>query len=136
MLEQVARRLKKANARHKHRSDADLQQRADQVNQKYFNGQVQWNAIRWVSNMQAQLGSCSRGGPTDGEIRISDKIRDWPGWVLDYVIAHELMHRRHPNHSPAFWSELRTIYPLTDKARGFISGAAYVAGHPLDDAES
>jgi predicted metal-dependent hydrolase len=83
--------------------------------------------------MEFRLGSCTRGGATDGQIRISDKIKKWPDWVVDYVIAHELMHRRHPNHSDAFWSELRAAYPLTEQARGFIHGVGFAAGQLLEE---
>ena len=69
LLEQVASQLDKSIKLHNQRTDADLQQRAEMVNQKYFDGKIQWNAIRWVSNMQSRLGSCTRGGPTDGQIR-------------------------------------------------------------------
>jgi len=86
-----------------------------------------------VTNMQSRLGSCTKGGPTDGQIRISAKIRNWPDWVVDYIIAHELMHRIHPNHSDTFWIDLRTTYPLTEQARGFIHGVAFSAGHPFED---
>ena len=133
LLEQVTSQLDKVKALQQHRTDADLNQRAEQINRKHFNGSIQWNAIRWVSNMQSRLGSCSRGGPTDGEIRISDKIKIWPDWVVDYVIAHELMHRKHPNHSEAFWSDLKAAYPLTEKARGFIHGVGFAAGRPIED---
>jgi len=135
VLEQIAGQLGKSITRHKQRNDADLNQRAEMINQRHFKGKIQWNAIRWVSNMQSRLGSCSRGGPTDGQIRISDKIKNWPDWVVDYVIAHELMHRKHPNHSATFWSELRAAYPLTEKARGFIHGIGFAAGHPLEEDE-
>jgi len=135
LLDQIAGQLESTIENHKRRNDADLQQRAEQINHKHFNGMVQWNAIRWVSNMHSRLGSCSRGGPTDGEIRISDKIKNWPDWVVDYVIAHELLHRKHPNHSAAFWRELRAAYPLTEKARGFVDGVMFEAGHPLEDEE-
>jgi Protein of unknown function DUF45 len=133
LLEQVAGQLDKAISSHSRRTDAKLQQRAELINRKHFNGKIQWNAIRWVSNMQSRLGSCTRGGPTDGQIRISDKIKSWPDWVVDYVIAHEMMHRRHPNHSDAFWNELRAAYPLTEKARGFIYGVGFAAGQPIED---
>jgi hypothetical protein len=53
------------------------------------------------------------------------------------VIAHELLHRKHPNHSAAFWDELRAAYPLTEQARGFIQGVSFTSGQPLeDDAEN
>jgi len=133
LLDQIASQLDKLDKRSPHRSDADLHLRAEQVNHKYFNGKIQWHAIRWVSNMQQRLGSCTRGGPTDGHIRISDKIKNWPDWVVDYVIAHELMHRRHPNHSPEFWKELNAAYPHVELARGFIQGASFAAGQPFED---
>jgi predicted metal-dependent hydrolase len=133
LLEQVASQLDKTTLLHAHRTDADLHQRAELINRKHFSGKIQWNAIRWVSNMQSRLGSCTRGGLTDGQIRISDKIKNWPDWVVDYVIAHELMHRKHPNHSDSFWNDLRVAYPLTEQARGFIHGVGFAAGQPLED---
>ena len=133
LLEQVASQLDKSTVLHSRRNDADLHQRAELINQKHFDGKIQWNAIRWVSNMQTRLGSCTRGGPTDGQIRISNKIKNWPDWVVDYVIAHELMHRKHPNHSNAFWSELKAAYPLTERACGFIHGVGFASGRLLED---
>jgi YgjP-like, metallopeptidase domain len=133
LLEQIANQLDKTTIIHAQRTDSDLQQRAELINQKHFKGSIQWNAIRWVSNMQSRLGSCTRGGPTDGQIRISNKIKFWPDWVVDYVIAHELLHRRHPNHSDVFWNELRAAYPLTEQARGFIHGVGFAARQPLED---
>jgi hypothetical protein len=133
LLEQIASQLDKSTALHSRRTDADLHQRAEVINQKHFDGKIQWNAIRWVSNMETRLGSCTRGGSSDGQIRISIKIKNWPNWVVDYVISHELMHRKHPNHSDTFWSELRAAYPLTERARGFIYGVGFAAGQPLED---
>jgi len=106
-------------------TDADLQDRAECINQRYFGGQITWESIRWVNNMNKRLGSCTNGGPTDGHIRISERIRNWPDWVVDYVIAHELAHRIYANHSSEFWRFLRGAYPRTDIARGFIEGVAF-----------
>jgi predicted metal-dependent hydrolase len=82
--------------------------------------------------MQKRLGSCTSGGPTDGDIRISSRVRDWPDWVVDYVIAHEMAHRRHPNHSPAFWRDL-SRFPQTERARGFIQGVAFQGGEDAEE---
>jgi len=133
LLEEIKGRLDKATSTHKRRTDVALQERAELINKKHFAGQIQWNAIRWVGDMHTLLGSCSRGGTTDGEIRISDKIKNWPDWVVDYVIAHELLHRKHSNHSAAFWNELHQAYPLTERARGFVRGVVFATGHPTED---
>ncbi len=133
LLDQIAAQLEKENKLASRRTDAELQLRAERINQRYFKGKVQWRAIRWVSNMQQRLGSCTQGGPTDGHIRISDKIKNWPDWVIDYVIAHELVHRIYPNHSDAFWETVTQAYPLTERARGFIQGAGFVEGQAYDD---
>lgn len=133
LLEQISEQLDRITASHAQRTDALLQKRAELIIQKYFKGSIQFNAIRWVSNMRSRLGSCTRGVSTDGEIRLNDKIRYWPDWVVDYVIAHELMHRKHPNHSADFWKDLKAVYPLTERARGFIEGAGFAAGQPFEE---
>ncbi|MBT5336169.1 MAG: M48 family metallopeptidase [Chloroflexi bacterium] len=133
LLVDIQNQLLKTKRRSTRRTDADLQKRAEVLNKKNFNGQVSWEAIRWVSNMNSRLGSCTRGGPTDGHIRISDKIKSWPTWVIDYIIAHEMTHRLHSNHSKEFWKALRTAYPLTDKAEGFIEGITHAKSWHLDE---
>jgi predicted metal-dependent hydrolase len=133
LLEEIRVQLGKVMETYRHRTHDDLHQRAEYINRKYFEGKIQWNAIRWVSDMNTLLGSCTRGGTTDGEIRISDKIKNWPVWVVDYVIAHELMHRRYPNHSANFWTELQAAYPLTERARGIIRGVGFTRGHSIGD---
>ncbi len=133
LLADVQTQLSKTRRRSTRRTDADLQKRAEILNKKNFNGQVSWEAIRWVSNMNSRLGSCTQGGPTDGHIRISDKIKSWPTWVIDYIIAHEMTHRLHSNHSKDFWNALRAAYPLTNKAEGFIEGISHAKGWVLDE---
>jgi len=133
LLDQIATQLEKQDKLAERRTDAELQQRAEYINKKYFGNQIEWKAIRWVGNMNMALGSCTTGGTTDGHIRISDKIKSWPQWVIDYVIAHELVHRLHSNHSKAFWETLTEGYPLTERARGFIKGVGFAEGQPYDD---
>jgi predicted metal-dependent hydrolase len=84
-----------------------------------------------VSNMKNRLGSCTTGGSTDGDIRLSDRMRNWPTYVIDYVLAHEICHRKYPNHSPDFWAYL-SRYPHTPKALGFIEGIAFTEGEDPD----
>ncbi|MCD4685695.1 MAG: M48 family metallopeptidase, partial [Anaerolineae bacterium] len=127
LLDDVVTRVLKQRKRARKQNDDDLAARADAINQRYFDGDLRWHTIRWVSNMQHRLGSCTEGGSTDGDIRISDRIRNWPRYVVDYIIAHELAHRKYPNHSAAFWAYLAQ-YPHTERARGFIEGVAYAEG--------
>ena len=128
LLKQITGQLDKGIKQARRRTDADLQERAEAINKKYFGGQIEWRAIRWVGNMNTRLGSCTNGGSTDGHIRISDKIKNWPQWVIDYVIAHELVHRLHSDHSKAFWETLTQGYPKTERARGFIQGVGFAEG--------
>jgi predicted metal-dependent hydrolase len=136
IVEKIAAQLKKQERLAERRTDAGLQQRAEALNRKYFNGRIEWRAIRWVSNMNARLGSCTNGGVTEGHIRISDKIKDWPQWVVDYIIAHEMVHRLHPNHSQAFWETLTGGYPLVERARGFIRGVGFAQGAQFEEDDS
>ncbi|MEQ1787523.1 MAG: M48 family metallopeptidase [Acidimicrobiales bacterium] len=73
-------------------------------------------SIRFVSNQASRWGSCS---PSNGEIRISDRVAAFPGWVLDAVIVHELAHLVEANHSPAFHA-LADRYPKQERAYGFL----------------
>ena len=131
LLDDIIARVLRQRTRARRHDDSDLERRAHALNRQYFDGELRWHTIRWVSNMQHRLGSCTDGGSTDGDIRISDRIRRWPDYVVDYVVAHELAHRQYPNHSPAFWEYLAR-YPHTERARGFIEGVAYAQGEDPD----
>ena len=73
-------------------------------------------SIRWSSSMARQWGSCT---VADRSIRISDTVAEFPPWVLDYVIVHELSHLECPEHSPEFW-EFVARYPKAERARGYL----------------
>jgi predicted metal-dependent hydrolase len=133
LLGSIEKQLNTQKKRSTRRTDKDLQSRARYINRTFFDGKIQWEAIRWVKPMKTRLGSCTNGGPTDGHIRISEEIKPWPQWVIDYIIAHELAHRLHPDHSPAFWETLRRAYPKTEQARGFVKGIFFAQGRTLDD---
>lgn len=135
LLKDVERQLERQQTQARRRTHDDLQARAEAINRRCFGGRIEWQAIRWVGNMEKRLGSCTNGGPTDGHIRISERIRNWPEWVVDYVIAHELAHRVHSNHSREFWDFLQVAYPLTERARGFIMGMGFAEGETLDEDE-
>jgi predicted metal-dependent hydrolase len=131
LLDGVIERVLRQRRRARKQNDDDLEHRARVINARYFKGELRWHTIRWVGNMKRRLGSCTEGGTTDGDIRISDRIKHWPQYVVDYIIAHELAHRKYPNHSRAFWDYLAR-YPHTERARGFIDGIAFAEGDDPD----
>ena len=96
--------------------DEVLVQRANALNEKYFQGRLHWRSIRFVTNQNKQFGSCT---PKQGTIRISHRLASAPMWVLDYVIMHELAHLLEANHSQKFW-DIVYRYPRTERARGYL----------------
>jgi len=65
--------------------------------------------------------------PVDGTIRVSQRLKGMPGYVLDYVLLHELAHLLRPAHDREFWRLLST-YPRVERARGYLEGVAAAAG--------
>lgn len=49
-----------------------------------------------------------------GTLRINWRIIQAPPSLVDYVLAHELTHLRHPNHTRHFWSALGRVMPDCD----------------------
>ncbi len=98
--------------------EPELARRANALSAQYLGGRAKPVSVRWVGNQAARWGSCT---PVDGTIRISDRVRGLPDYVVDYVLLHELAHLLVPNHSADFWSLLGT-YPRTERARGYLEG--------------
>jgi len=69
-----------------------------------------------IKNQNKRWGSCSRSGV----VRFNWKVVMAPISVMDYVIAHELCHLIHGNHSPQFWRKVQTIYPEYDLKRRWL----------------
>ncbi|KAA3664540.1 MAG: DUF45 domain-containing protein [Chloroflexi bacterium] len=115
IIEKLQKRLKK-RTRQIPQTDAELEQRAQEMNREFFNGRLQWQSIRYVTNQNKRFGSCT---PSLGTIRISHRLARMPKWVRDYVIMHEIAHLEEANHGPRFW-KLVNRYPLTERARGYL----------------
>jgi predicted metal-dependent hydrolase len=79
--------------------------------------------VLFVTNQEARWGSYS---PATRTIRLHAALRSMPPWVLEAVVAHELAHVAHHDHSPAFWKLLRRVYPDTDRARAFLAGVSWL----------
>lgn len=66
-----------------------------------------------LSNARTQWGSCSTGG----RVRLSWRLIHLRLALIDYVVAHELAHLRHMNHSTRFWRTVAQIYPGYEAVR-------------------
>ena len=119
-IENLSKRLDRRKRKDILDDDA-LEKRADALNRRYFGGSLHWESIRWTTNQNRRWGSCA---PVKGSIRISHRLATLPGFVLDYVIVHELTHLLEANHSKGFW-DLVYRYPKTERARGFLMGAGF-----------
>lgn len=116
IVDRLAAKLRARVARAQKLGDADLLNRAEKLNHRYFGGKLKINSVRYVTNQHLRFGSCSTGS---GIIRLSDRLAQMPAWVQDYVLVHELAHLVEPNHSPRFW-ELVNRYKLAERAIGYL----------------
>ncbi|MEI2779148.1 MAG: M48 family metallopeptidase [Tetrasphaera sp.] len=110
---------------------SELARRAERLSRDFLEGRARATSVVWVGNQQRRWGSCT---PATGEIRLSERVRGMPGYVVDYVLIHELAHLLHADHGPRFWA-LVGRFPRAERARGFLDGYAAAAGLVLDEHE-
>lgn len=60
-----------------------------------------------IKTVNSFWGSCAQ----DGYLRFNARLLMAPMEVVDYVVAHELAHLTHRNHSRAFWREVEEAVP-------------------------
>ena len=60
-----------------------------------------------IRNQRTRWGSCS----SKGNLNFNCLLMLTPPDVLDYVVVHELCHRKEMNHSKAFWNEVEKVLP-------------------------
>src|SRR3712207_1769480 len=129
-VDEMVRRLERSEARRRspaRKGDDALRRRSVELSRRYLEGRAEPSTVRWVPAMSTRWASCT---PADATIRISVRLRDGPGWVVDYVLVHELAHLLEPGHDAAFWGWVR-LYPRTDRAMGYLEGLSAAAGLDL-----
>ena len=77
-----------------------------------------------VRNQRTRWGSCSAGGT----ISLNWRLVQAPDAVRDYMIFHELMHRREMNHSDRFWARVAEVCPAWRAAEHWLKRHGSVLG--------
>ena len=81
-----------------------------------------------IRNQRTRWGSCS----ARGNLNFNCLLMLCPPRVADYVMVHELCHRKEMNHSPRFWAEVARVMPDWQEARNWLKeyGPALIARMP------
>lgn len=69
-----------------------------------------------ITSARTRWGSCSGKGNLNFTYRLSMA----PLSVVEYVVVHELVHLKIPNHSRAFWGEVARICPAHQESRAWL----------------
>ena len=74
------------------------------------------------------FGSCS----AKGNLNFNVVLMRMPPAILDYVVVHELCHRKYLSHAPEFWREVRRVLPDYEERRAWLSenGRFYIEALP------
>jgi predicted metal-dependent hydrolase len=83
-----------------------------------------------VRNQRSRWGACS----STGAVTLNWRLILVPDFVREYVMLHELMHRRELNHSQRFWRLVAAVCPGYQDARRWLltEGQRLFAG-PLQE---
>lgn len=80
----------------------------------------EWPSHVHVQRMKTKWGSCHPGRRA---IRLNTELAKKPPECLEYVLVHELVHLREPNHGARFHALLDTVMPLWREHRDALNDA-------------
>lgn len=112
-------------------ADTELLARARTLARTWLGGEVDPREVVWSTRQQRRWGSCT---PSTGRIRISSEVAAMPGWVLDGVLVHELVHLKHGDHSAEFYA-MANRYPRQQEAMAFLNGVSHATGRGMSGAD-
>lgn len=81
-----------------------------------------------IRNQRSRWGSCS----SKGNLNFNCLLMLFPEEVIDYVVVHELCHRKHMNHSAEFYAEVARVFPEYRKCQKWLkeNGGLYISRLP------
>lgn len=81
-----------------------------------------------IRHQRSRWGSCT----AKGNLNFNCLLTQMPPEMLDYIIVHELCHRKEMNHSPRFWAEVSKYMPDWESRRAWLKkeGPALIARLP------
>ena len=81
-----------------------------------------------IRNQRTRWGSCS----SKGNLNFNCLLMLFPDEVIDYVVVHELCHRKHMNHSAEFYAEVERVFPEYRRCRKWLkeNGGVYLSRLP------
>jgi len=104
-------------------AEADREEAARQALRSWLSAEAEIHAQRYVARLSPQIGvnvsgvgirlTRSRWGScsSSGKLMFNRLLIHAPAEVFEYVVAHELAHRREMNHSPRFWAWVAKLTP-------------------------
>ena len=75
-----------------------------------------------IRNQKTRWGSCS----SKGNLNFNCLLMLAPNDVIDYIVVHELCHRKEMNHSRAFWNEVAGVLPEYKSQEKWLRGEGSV----------
>ena len=69
-----------------------------------------------VRDTRSRWGSCT----PDKKLSFCWRLILTPEWVMDYVVAHEVAHLRHLDHSAKFWATVTSLGVKPEQARAWL----------------
>lgn len=97
-------------------ADRELFRRAKRLDRQYLGGVAAPASALYSPRLRSAFANADLLSRT---VKISERLRGAPRWVLDYLLLHELAHLVEPPHSVRFW-RLVDSYRYAERAKGYL----------------
>ena len=115
-LEQAQANLEKRRASAHPPLSAEERARYIMIARDIFTRKVEYYGRISIREQKTRWGSCS----SKGDLNFNWRLILAPEEVLDYVVVHELAHRREMNHSKAFYAIVESVLPDYRRAQKWL----------------